>query len=211
MDTTGDNDSYCLSDDKTYLRDPTRPHAYFCALLKAEEIFDRLPMVNGVLMGIHHKLQESYYQVLLHCRDHAKLVKLIEMIDKPRERAIVGGDDFKALLNDVNVPRAEAMEEGEDSERHALGDQPDVAIDVDAQDRQSIHRISVQFIRNLPADQVDLRETYQVAGCTVRLDNCSHSSGKQRAWVKCDSAHHHRCFRYCRVDDFESNEAAAAF
>ena len=113
MESRGDKDSYCLGDDKTYLRDTTRPHAYFCALLKAEEIFDRLPMVNGVLMGIHHKLQESYYPVLLHCRDHAALVNLIEMLDKPRARAIVGGDDFKALLNDVNVPRAEAMEEGE--------------------------------------------------------------------------------------------------
>lgn len=34
----------------------------------------------------------------------------------------------------------------------------------------------------------------------VHWDNCSHASGKQRAYIKCVCTHHSACFRYRQCD-----------
>lgn len=44
----------------------------------------------------------------------------------------------------------------------------------------------------------------------AHFDNCSHSSGKQRVYVRCPAHWHTACFRYAQVDKFESDVHAVA-
>ena len=50
-----------------------RPLSYFLALLRKDEICDKIPLVDGLMPAIRHNMPSSYYAALLHCKDPGKL------------------------------------------------------------------------------------------------------------------------------------------
>ena len=79
----------------------------------------------------------------------------------------------------------------------------------DAEDMPSIVAIAGQLLSGRSSRQVDLRQTYRMRDVAISLDNCSHRSGKQRAYVSCPRARncptpHYGCYRYITIDEHRS-------
>ena len=53
-----------------------RPLSYFLALLKKDDICDKLPLRDGLMPAIRHNMPGSYYAALLHSKDLGKLQAL---------------------------------------------------------------------------------------------------------------------------------------
>ena len=71
------------------------------------------------------------------------------------------------------------------------------------------------LLQGVPASSVDLRSatsaTVDGHKLTAHFDNMSHSSGKQRCYIRCPSAHHHACFKYSVVERFADERDASAW
>lgn len=66
------------------------------------------------------------------------------------------------------------------------------------------NRVRKEFI--MPAASGST-ETPQLRICMrVHYDNCSHASGKQRAWIACPLRRHQACFRYMLVEKASSDD-----
>ena len=92
----------------------------------------------------------------------------------------------------------------------ALADRPSHLADL-----QFHHRNALAVLRGLPRGSVDLRSARASVRdgkkLVVAFDNCTHSSGKQRCYIRCAGKHHHACFKYSVVDRFENASEAACW
>ena len=80
----------------------------------------------------------------------------------------------------------------------------------DAEHMQRLVTSMMRGIRHSSATMV-YRTTIRNKEFAVHVDNCSHSSGKQRAYVACPVAHHAACFKYSIVERFPNVEKCACW
>lgn len=177
----------------------SRAKAYFCALVQAEQIFDRFPMAAGTLPAIIHGMPDAYYRFLL-SRNTLDLGKLQAMLDNATDvKAVVDTEEFKKLVLADD----------------ASGEAPRLAL-ADREDLTAMRRIAVSALHGIPHSHVDIskRKFAIVDGerITVYFDNCSHQSGKPRIYGACrERTRHHGCFKYKFLHQFPSEEYATAW
>ena len=199
---------YTIGDEKLYVLEEKRSKWYFCALALSGLILERLPLSHG-LPGIRHHLSACYHRALCTLTDLAQLKKVLALADnaKPADK------EFKALLDDADDD-AEAEEEGYEA-GHALALPAPAATMGADMDAQSMLLAAAQVVRALAPGSADFTKHPQceVDGHTVSVhfDNFSHSSGKQRAYVKCLCKAHVRCFHYGVLDQWPDERTAVAW
>ena len=169
---------------------------YFVALLLRNEIASR----GGFVM---HTGSARYYQLLLSLKDLAVLDYLKDtsasMPDAP----------LQALLDDVSLH--EPLVPLEDS------DEPDTEQNGDIESYGETASSDITdalpiVIQRYAAETAQLRP-YQYEGshgvAYVHFDNCSHSSGKLRAFIKC--GRHEGCTKHIQVETAGSRHAAICY
>jgi hypothetical protein len=185
--------------------------AYYAALLVADRVLARMPCSAERVPLIYHKMPDKYYRGLLTLPTHA-LEPLLALADATYKRATDAA--FAQLLSD------DIGAEDEEEDENELRAPPAVLalddVEPDQRDIASISRIALQVLRAIPAEMVDISSSAIVrAGqahvIRVHFDNCSHASGKQRAYVACGVPHHVACFRYGVLEQWPSRAHAAAF
>jgi hypothetical protein len=130
-------------------------------------------------------------------------VKLESMLSSASNIASLPDKSFAALL------QLGDDEEGKQPEAEA--DQPEPpeppplapllpGLPPELSDQLLLHRNIAAVLRGIPASSVDLRSaasaTVDGRELSVHFDNMSHSSGKQRCYIRCPSPHHRACFKY---------------
>ena len=189
-----------------------RPKLYFAALAMADAILDKMSRL-GFLPVLHHGMPENYYKAILHLRTAADFAKLESMLSSASDFAALPDKSFAALLlhgdDEGKQPEAE-----DDPEPPALAPLlPGLAPEL--QDQLLLHRNIAAVLQGVPASSVDLRSatsaTVDGHKLTAHFDNMSHSSGKQRCYIRCPSAHHHACFKYSVVERFADEGDASAW
>ena len=168
----------------------SRAKAYFCALVQAEQIFDRFPMAVGTLPAIIHGMPDAYYRFLL-SRNTLDLGKLQAMLDKATDvKAVVDTEEFKKLVLADDASGA--------APRLGLADREDLS---------AMRRIAVSALHGIAHGHVDIskRKFAIVDGerITVYFDNCSHQSGRPRIYgARREKRRHHGCFKYKFLHQF---------
>lgn len=200
---------YEASSEKVFDASLQRPKVYFVALCMSASILRKLSTSEAALPVIYHGMPQAYYKALLSL-PASKMQAIADIIEQTPHIKRIRDSEFAALLDGCEgVPEREEGPEGQ----HMLAvlDAPSPA-EVDA---QRVHRIAASVLRGLPAEFVDIRSCMVATSANrtlrVNFDNCSHSSGKQRAYIACPAPHHSACFKYSVVERFESNEDCAAW
>ena len=191
-----------------YVIQTTKSKLYFAALALKDLIFPRLP--PGAV--IQHGLGESYYKGLVFLRKAHELNSLCMLAD----RAQVKDSDFAAVLADSDVLLPHDEEAPSEAVTPLALEWDGLCPDVDA---EAIRRISAQVLSQVDVAMVDISSHILVEHDGLQFktlfDNCSSSSGKQRAYIMCPLGGARRvhcgCFRYATVEHFDSYEHAAAF
>jgi hypothetical protein len=193
-----------------------RPRLYFLALAKSSEIFLKMSRLDG-LPTIYHGLPESYYNGLLTLQSAAALAKLQELIDGTHDVSSLTDTQFSELLPRQGTGLAlkeDALASTDKDHFDVLAALTDRPRD-EQRDVETMQRTALAVLRSIPHESVDLRGAMmcKVAGrsFTAHLDNCTHSSGKQRAYIKCPNTNHTACFKYGIVDQFDSIKHACAW
>lgn len=166
-----------------------RSRWYYIALVSIDAIF-----AKGI-GGVYHGKGEAYYKglCLLPAERLAKL-DLAKMSERECVKALAA-----AQLDPLMVEDGAEFADGRDEE-------PEPA--------DSDDRIYAAIISARPMAALVPRDSSRMyAGVDFRIyyDNCSHQSGRQRAWVVCPDTGHSRCFRYRFLDSFPSGAHCEAF
>jgi hypothetical protein len=213
----GDDSFYTLGGALRCNLSARRPKLYFAALALAEAILHKMSSLAS-LPVLHHGMPESYYRVLIHLRTADDFVKLESMLSSASNIASLPDKSFAALL------QLGDDEEGKQPEAEA--DQPEPpeppplapllpGLPPELSDQLLLHRNIAAVLRGIPASSVDLRSaasaTVDGRELSVHFDNMSHSSGKQRCYIRCPSPHHRACFKYTVVERFADQGAASAW
>jgi hypothetical protein len=209
---------YAIGDAKLFDQSPAKAKLYFATLCIADRILEKLSVVETTLPLIYHGMPESYYRLLLRIKTQKDVQALLDMLDRSADPLALKDKAFAELLPPGDVRQA-GNDDDDDvfpSNLPALLDLPGRAIvDPVAADIQRVHRIAASVLRAIPASMVDIRSSWSCLReglrTTVHFDNASHSSGKQRAYIKCPVAWHAACFRYSIVEKHESHAHAAAW
>ena len=159
------------------------------------------------------KNQINKYHGLCTTTDPRKLRALMDAADEPDSvnttfKQITGGDGNEALDDsDADVPPPFAP----------VAALPPPCINSDV---ETMRKAALQVLRATPHTLVEMKETATLEiinpqtglpeTITCHFDNCSHSSGKQRAYIACRDTGHKLCFHYRTVDNFPSLKHAAA-
>ena len=117
--------------------------------------------------------------------------------------------EFAKMLKDA--PSLPDFDGDADPTPLALLDAPVPAVGP-AADMAMMHRIAANVLRGIGTADITSKWECDVGGIaiTVHFDGCSHSSGKQRAYVACKGGDHSACFRYATVDRFPSEQECVA-
>ena len=206
---------YARGDELLYDVSPSRPKSYFQALALADQIFDRLAVLEADLPVIHHAMPSGYYQLLLGMKSAADAKALHALMDKHGDPSAIRNEKFLELLEgeDTSSSDGEVDEVIPRDLPMLLDIAPPALEDPTAADIKHVHKVISQVLRAVPAAMVDIRSRWACRGIghQVHFDNASHSSGRQRAYITCPVAWHAACFRYTTVDLWESPAHAAAF
>ena len=187
----------------------SRPKSYFVALALADSILAKFPIAEDIVPCIKHGMTASYYNALLNLqsRDFHKLIALMNGADN-----VLGISD-RAFADIVPNCRDEDAEPLPVEDRLAIADAPaSISSQIDI---QTLHANAMAVLRGHAARDVDLSHVthvdYEGHRFTVRFDNYSHSSGKQRCYISCPHKGHNACFKYRQCDGFESDLHATAW
>ena len=141
--------------------------------------------------------------------------KLTALLDETIDpKSIVKSSEFAALAN-VNAIESD---ESSDSDGDTFVPAPHMlALPAPPpQDVWDARRIASAVLTGVfSADQVSIAETRTKVVCgrelSIHLDNCSHSSGKQRIFCSCKHPRHNACHKYSILEAFDSTEQAFAW
>ncbi len=166
----------------------SRPMSYFRALMDSDDILERLPLAPNRFPNLYHHMLDHYYTSLLTWTDHKKLETLLALCERDGP---VREEQILAIENGQEIPLA------------IEGPAPVIAP-------------PDGVIVALPADAVDMSEDLTCTGDhgvthTIKLDNFSHQSKQQRAYISCSNGSHVRCFRYTMLHLHDSVEECAAW
>ena len=190
----------------------TKSKMYFAALALCGDVLQRLAAVGAedTLPAIHHGMPESYYKALVYMRSWADIGRLLVLMEAAPDLVSIRDAQFAELLSGGCTLSDDQDAGGEASEMLAFPDRP-----ARLEDLQSLHRTAASILRGIPHEMVDIRSSMPaiLSGkkVLVHLDNCSHVSGKQRAYVACRSPHHQACFKYTVVERFGTAAEAVAW
>lgn len=197
---------------KEYEQLLNRPKSYFVALGLADQILRKLGTSDAALPVLYHGMPDAYYRVLLNLKDARQVDALQDLLDGSPDIKALREAEFSSLLSSV-PETASAADGGDDNQ-----DDAPLALEwgpANPADLERAHRIASAVLRGLPSASVDLRQCFAAGAqgrrIKVHFDNCSHSSGKQRAYVACPSPHHKACFKYSLVEKFETAESGVAW
>ena len=194
------------------------PRAYYMALAHREKLYE----VFGEALGIVHRMPESYYLSLLRLQDrgdaHNFLVNLeargVSTIKDAEIKALGGivDDDVAEPLPDL-IPIGDFAAEDEenvmaagasvvyDEESRRIALQVLVGENTVGPPAIKFDTFGYDYFSGIAPDDDD------IIPITIHFDNCSHRSGRRRAWAKCGNKMHPACFRYVFVKNFKSMEA----
>ena len=150
------------------------------------------------MLNIYHGKKEAYYKSLVKL-PAAKLVRL-KLTDSPdMDQETVA--EILGLLKDIRE---------EEEAAGAIADIDEAAVEDDDQD---IYEAIAAAPDRPPPEVVTRNVLVPIGSRDVRIyyDNCSHQSGKQRAWAVCPDRTHARCFRYRFIESFASPTACEQF
>lgn len=164
---------------------------YFVALVLRNEIVAR----SGFIL---HNGSTKYYRLLLTLKDPSPLAALK---DDPRALSPADMDDL-AKDEQLHEPLL-AIGNKDDAEDAELDD---VALPAGDHSDSVLDAVPVH-ISKFAAEAAQLRP-FMYGNAVIHFDNCSHSSGKLRAYTRC---HRHRgCTQHCQVETAGSRNAAIA-
>ena len=197
--------------DKRFERTPTRSKLYFAVLLRSDAVLQKLAICASEVPTILHGMPESYYKLLLRIRGPDDVRKLNALLNGPYDT--ISDRRFAELLPPEEKPvHRGGADDGAPHNQPMLLDTPRGE---ELLDMARVHRMAAQVMRNIPAAIVDLRGSLHCDDdglrIVVHLDNCSHASGKQRAYATCPVKSHVACFRYTFVHLFDSVQHAGAW
>ena len=209
-------DYYAEGLDKHFELALTRSKLYFATLVVVDTVLHILALEEEVLPVVYHGMTESYYKLLLRMKGSADARALLALLDKAKDVKQLPDRDFAELLPAAEADTWRDKDEGDDGVPEplpALLDLPKKP--TEELDIAKAHRMAVQVLRAVPARMVDFRSSWccDDGGLKIQIhfDNCSHSSGKQRAYVACPAKWHRACFKYSIVENFASDTHVAAW
>jgi len=200
---------YAEGVDKVFELSTSRSKSYYAVMVLCDKILPRMAIDDSVLPAVYHGMTESYYKLLLRLRSRGDALALQALLDGAGQRRHLRDEHFAKLLPSSESKQAQQhfAVDGIPENLPALLDRP-VDDSRAAQDIARVHRMAAQVLRARPSEMVDLRSTMRCADglsrIDVHLDNCSHSSGKQRAYVACPVKWHSACYKYSIVERFEN-------
>ena len=213
---------HTLDAEKLFVASHNRPKSYFAVFCVIDRVLQKLAVVEGTLPIVYHHMPDTYYRLLM-CLDNTKSVQaLTDMLERAADVTRLTDKAFQALLPEVVGADTWVDDEEEPDPAscgllHLKDKFPGPSGGKDRhEDIKRAHRIALQVLKGIPADMVDIRCRWvsRKAGMDevrVNFDNCSHSSGRQRAYVACPNKRHVACFRYTTVDLHTSPAHAAAY
>ena len=209
---------YSAGDEQHFLALEGRPKTYFAVLCQADEVLQRLAISDESIPLIYHSMPDAYYRLLLRVDSSRSVQALLDLIGSAPNVEALTDKNFKELLPACDDGEGSGDDAGEeDMGLPALKDMvPAIGRlrPTDADIAQS-HRIAKQVLSGIPASMVDIKTKWcrRFGGrdCYVHFDNCSHASGRQRAWIGCPHKFHHACFKYVYIDTYESPRECAAW
>ena len=210
---------YAIGEGRHYVLNLKAAKWYFSCLAIADDVLCRLPLEAGLPI-IRHGMPQHYYSGLVMLKDPVKLMQLLALVDAgrpPRDKELAALVDQPS--DDDNGDEGEAPDAVPLPPFPALPPVPGNPGGDSPGDLRNLLSIARQVLHPVPADQIDLTETFPIAfrgrPITVHFDGCSHASGKQRAFVACCNrtgpTSHHRCFKYGFVHLWPDKQTAAAW
>lgn len=191
----------------------SRPKNYFAALLCADRILYTLAIADeSSLPIILHGMPDAYYRSLLQAKSTNAVKSLLALLDGSTDVRAMSNASFNCLKDIADFTDKEATEEEARQAMPALlDDEPSAS---SRADMEHMHKSALAVLRAIPSALVDMRAAMQaeIMGHTYRVhfDNCSHASGKQRAYIGCRHEGHSACFRYSIVERHPTMRRAAA-
>ena len=163
--------------------------------------------------AIHHGMGEAYYKALVHLRSKTQLDKFLDILEATDDARAAADADFASIVTSFSAALGD-----EDEGEAQLGLEVVAAADMPrsfAEDLRAVHRIAASVLRGIRHEMVDIRSVMAVTAGgrkhLIRFDNCSHSTGKQRAYISCPCQHHRACFKFSIVEKHASPAHAAAW
>lgn len=165
--------------------------AYFRCLAEADRLFAR-----GV-GEIHHMMRDAYYA----CLDVMSADALAAMHARPDLRRLKRFH-FLSLREGLHVDEVLGR-------RPLAANGPQLAEDPSDSDAEA-EVLREPAMAPVPVDRVpDPFQPLFVRGVVIKFDRCSHVSGVQRGYIRCDE--HPSCWRYAQVTGHPSKRHLAAY
>ena len=197
-----------------------RPKSYFAVLCVVDRVLQKLSIAEGTLPLVYHHMPDMYYRCLMSLSTAKQMLALTDILERTEDVRSLRDQEFKTLLSEEDGDSA-VWDDGPDERDPtafgvlALRDHPAGPGKANDADIRRVHQIAQQVLKGIPAAMVDIRSRWRSVDedrlGVVHFDNCSHSSGKQRAYISCPLSHHKACFRYTTVELHESPGHAAAY
>ena len=207
---------YALGGPTNYVHNMSSSRMYFLALAKSSDIFSRFPKDEDHVPFMLHGMHEQYYKLLLKLRKPADFLKLQQLQDDAvAPKAITDAPEFTQLLAAIKEVESDDETKAEGAQ---FPDPSELALPAPAAaDVADLHKKAVVVLAGASGVVADVSSSWTavVDGQQVRVhfDNCTHSSGHQRAYVACPLGRttHPACFKYTQVNKHAGDEHAVAW